>query len=129
MHSLFGTGSMPGIAASTRLTWVLGSAPNAVAAPEKSFDLVAVIWAWTSRPTTTSHSPVWPLMRKGAPASAMENTVRAELVEALPFLSIARTRTALRQAQGERWNGIYAHHHFSGLAVNRARSSIARPAF
>src|SRR3546814_1547060 len=32
------TGSMPGMAASTRLTWVLGSAPNAVAAPENSFD-------------------------------------------------------------------------------------------
>ena len=39
MHSRFGTGSMPGIAASTRLTCVLGSAPNAVAAPEKSLAL------------------------------------------------------------------------------------------
>ncbi len=38
--------------------------PNAVAAPENSFDLVAVICAWTSRPTTTSHSPVAPAMRK-----------------------------------------------------------------
>ena len=37
MHSWLGTGSMPGIAASTRLTWVFGSAPNAVAAPENSF--------------------------------------------------------------------------------------------
>ncbi len=35
----FGTGSMPGIAASTRLTCVLGSAPNSVAAPEKSLAL------------------------------------------------------------------------------------------
>src|SRR3954466_6534438 len=72
MHSRLGTGSMPGIAASTRLTWVLGSAPKAVAAPENSFDAVAVICAWTSRPTTTSHSPVSPLMRKGADASAIQ---------------------------------------------------------
>ena len=39
MHSPFGTGSMPGMAASTRLTWVFGSAPNAVAAPENSLAL------------------------------------------------------------------------------------------
>ena len=43
-------------------TWVLGSAPNAVAAPEKSLALETT-WAWTSRPTTTSQSPVAPLMR------------------------------------------------------------------
>ncbi len=62
MHSPLSTGSMPGIAASTRLTWLLGSAPNAVDAPEKSFDS-EVTWAWTSRPITTSHSPVAPWMR------------------------------------------------------------------
>ena len=62
MHSRLGTGSIPGIAASTRLTCVLGSAPNAVAAPEKSLALETT-WAWTSRPITTSHSPVAPLMR------------------------------------------------------------------
>ncbi len=39
MHSRFGTGSMPGIAASTRLTCALGSAPNSVAAPENSLAL------------------------------------------------------------------------------------------
>ena len=44
-------------------TCVFGSAPNTVEAPEKSFDAVAVICAWTSRPTTTSQSPVAPLMR------------------------------------------------------------------
>ena len=55
--------AMPGIAASTRLTCVLGSAPKSVAAPENNFDWVAVIWAWTSRPTTTSQSPVSPLIR------------------------------------------------------------------
>ena len=59
MHSRFGTGSMPGMAASTRLTWLFGSAPKAVAAPEKSFDWV-MTWAWTSSPITTSHSPVAP---------------------------------------------------------------------
>jgi len=59
---MFGTGSIPGIAASTRLTCVLGSAPKAVAAPENSLDCV-VICAWTSRPITTSHSPVAPWMR------------------------------------------------------------------
>ena len=62
MHSRFGTGSMPGIAASTRLTWLFGSAPNAVEAPENSLALLAT-WAWTSRPITTSHSPVAPWMR------------------------------------------------------------------
>ena len=41
MHSRFGTGSMPGIAASTSDTCVFGSAPNSVAAPENSFDAVA----------------------------------------------------------------------------------------
>src|SRR4051812_12537510 len=62
MHSLFGVGSMPGMAASIRLTWLLGSAPNSVAAPEKSLAL-DVTCAWTSRPITTSHSPVSPWMR------------------------------------------------------------------
>ena len=61
-HSRLGTGSMPGMAASTRLTWLLGSAPNAVAAPEKSLAL-EVTWAWTSSPITTSQSPVAPGMR------------------------------------------------------------------
>ena len=51
-----------GKAASTRATWLLGSAPNSVEAPEKSLAL-EVIWAWTSRPITTSHSPVAPWMR------------------------------------------------------------------
>jgi hypothetical protein len=37
MHSRFGTGSMPGMAASTRLTCVFGSAPNSVEAPETAW--------------------------------------------------------------------------------------------
>ena len=59
---MLGTGSMPGKAASTRATWLLGSAPNSVEAPEKSL-ASDVTWAWTSRPITTSHSPVAPWMR------------------------------------------------------------------
>src|SRR6185312_12841581 len=54
------TGSIPGIAASTSETWLFGSPPKAVEAPEKSFAL-DVTWAWTSKPITTSHSPVSPL--------------------------------------------------------------------
>src|SRR5262249_53999707 len=61
MHSSLITGSMPGIAASTNDTCELGSPPNAVEAPENSFDR-EVTWAWTSMPTTTSQSPVAPLI-------------------------------------------------------------------
>ena len=50
------------IEASISDTCVFGSAPNAVAAPENSMAL-EVTCAWTSRPITTSHSPVSPLMR------------------------------------------------------------------
>src|SRR5579859_3309687 len=52
---------MPGIAASTSDTWLLGSPPNSVEAPENSFDF-EVTWAWTSMPITTSQSPVVPLI-------------------------------------------------------------------
>src|SRR4051812_15421679 len=52
---------MPGIAASTSETWLLGSPPNSVDAPENSFDF-EVTWACTSNPITTSQSPVWPLI-------------------------------------------------------------------
>src|SRR4030081_3890297 len=61
MHSRLMTGSMPGMAASTSETWELGAPPNAVEAPENSLDC-DVTWAWTSRPITTSQSPVTPLM-------------------------------------------------------------------
>src|SRR5262249_39106372 len=37
-----------------------GSPPKAVEAPENSFEL-ELTWAWTSRPITTSQSPVAPL--------------------------------------------------------------------
>src|SRR5882757_8896095 len=55
------TGSIPGIAASTSETWLLGSPPNSVEAPENNFEW-EVTWAWTSRPMTISQSPVAPLM-------------------------------------------------------------------
>ena len=60
-HSSLITGSMPGMAASTSDTWLLGSPPNSVEAPENSFDL-DVTWACTSMPMTTSQSPVAPLI-------------------------------------------------------------------
>src|SRR6476659_165597 len=55
------TGSMPGIAASTSETWLFGSPPNSVEAPDNSFDR-EVTWAWTSRPITISQSPVAPFI-------------------------------------------------------------------
>src|SRR5437899_2492761 len=61
MHASLMTGSMPGMAASTSETCELGSPPNAVEAPEKSFDC-EVTWAWTSKPMTISQSPVVPLI-------------------------------------------------------------------
>ncbi len=61
MHSSLITGSMPGIAASTSETWLLGAPPNSVEAPENSFDF-EVTWACTSMPMTTSQSPVAPLI-------------------------------------------------------------------
>ena len=60
-HSALITGSMPGIAASTSETCEFGSPPNAVEAPENSL-ACEVTWACTSRPMTTSQSPVAPLM-------------------------------------------------------------------
>ena len=60
-HSSLMTGSMPGIAASTSETWLFGSPPNSVEAPENSFEF-EVTWAWTSRPITISQSPVAPLI-------------------------------------------------------------------
>ena len=60
-HSSLITGSMPGIAASTSETWVFGSPPNSVEAPENSFEF-EVTWAWTSSPITISQSPVAPLI-------------------------------------------------------------------
>src|ERR1700759_2144365 len=75
------TGSMPGIAASTSETCEFGSPPNAVDAPENSFEL-EVTWAWTSMPMTISQSPVAPL-------------IRLALLALMPFhLRSARKRSA-----------------------------------
>src|ERR1700738_3130254 len=52
---------MPGIAASTSETWLLGSPPNSVDAPENSLEF-EVTWAWTSSPITISQSPVAPFI-------------------------------------------------------------------
>src|SRR5262249_2049152 len=75
MHSSLITGSMPGMAASTSDTCELGSPPNAVEAPEKSFAR-EVTWAWTSMPITTSQSPVAPFMNfdfiSGASINALQ---------------------------------------------------------
>jgi hypothetical protein len=57
------TGSMPGIAASTRLTLELAALPNSVEDPENSFELL-VTWAWTSSPMMISQSPVAPEIRR-----------------------------------------------------------------
>src|SRR5271156_344183 len=71
------TGSMPGIAASTGETWLLGSAPNAVAAPENSLALLTT-WAWTSSPITISHSPVRPCSSAISDLSGDEFRARPE---------------------------------------------------
>ena len=61
------TGSIPGIAASTKLTLLLGSAPNAVEAPENSLAFEATC-AWTSSPITSSQSPFAPAITLGSGA-------------------------------------------------------------
>ncbi|MCY1179659.1 hypothetical protein D9M73_200680 [compost metagenome] len=52
--SSLSTGRVPGIARSTRLAWVLASAPKVVALPENIFDWVESC-AWISSPITVSH--------------------------------------------------------------------------
>src|ERR1700752_106169 len=71
------TGSIPGIAASTSETWVLGAPPNAVEAPENSFEL-EVTWAWISMPITTSQSPVAPFISLPLATSSLAPFVPAE---------------------------------------------------
>ncbi len=69
MHAALITGSMPGMAASTRETWLLGSPPNSVEAPENSLDLEATC-ACTSSPMMTSQSPVAPRIKLPVPLFA-----------------------------------------------------------
>ncbi len=64
MQASLMTGSIPGMAASTKATFALGSAPKAVEAPEKSLAFVATC-AWTSRPITSSQSALAPWITLG----------------------------------------------------------------
>jgi hypothetical protein len=61
------TGSIPGIAASTKATLEFGSAPKVVEAPENSlaFDETC---AWISMPITSSQSCLAPAITLGAGA-------------------------------------------------------------
>jgi hypothetical protein len=61
------TGSIPGIAASTKATLEFGSDPKAVEAPEKSLALDET-WAWISMPMTSSQSALAPAIIFGAGA-------------------------------------------------------------
>src|ERR1700730_17892083 len=60
------TGNIPGNPASTGETWVLGSAPKSVAAPENNLAF-EITWAWTSSPITVSHGPVRPSLIERLP--------------------------------------------------------------
>ena len=62
------TGHMPGMAASTKLTWALGSAPKAVDAPENSL-ASETTWACTSSLITIYHWPVDPSITWLSPTS------------------------------------------------------------
>jgi hypothetical protein len=53
-HRLFSTGRVPGIDASNSATLELTGEPNSVAAPENSFETLAIC-EWISRPTTLFH--------------------------------------------------------------------------
>ena len=65
MQNALITGSIPGMAASTRETLEFGSAPKAVEAPENSFDCEAT-WACTSIPITSSQSSLTPAITFGS---------------------------------------------------------------
>ena len=73
---------MPGIAASTSETWLFGSPPNSVEAPENSFAF-EVTWAWTSMPITISQSPVAPLI--SLPLAALMLFLQQRRNHPLPF--------------------------------------------
>src|SRR3954469_10160382 len=83
MHSSLMTGNMPGIAASTSETWLFGSPPNSVEAPENSFEF-EVTWAWTSSPITVSQSPVAPFINLPV-AAVMVLHLRAARIRSAPI--------------------------------------------
>ncbi|OIQ66346.1 hypothetical protein GALL_520860 [mine drainage metagenome] len=68
------TGSIPGIAASTKATLELGSAPNSVEAPENSFALDETC-AWISIPITSSQSDLAPAMTLSFGASKARSSM------------------------------------------------------
>ena len=63
-QNLFITGSIPGIAASTKDTLVFASDPKDAEAPENNLDLLEIC-ACISSPITISHTPVSPLICPG----------------------------------------------------------------
>ena len=101
-HSSLITGSMPGIAASTSDTWLLGSAPNAVEEPEKSFEREATC-ACTSRPTMTSQSPVAPGMRLLAALalSCMRLSLLASALDNRAVMPLQRCNSNSRRKRAE----------------------------
>src|SRR5580700_3790894 len=93
---------MPGMAASTSETWVLGSAPNVVGAPEKSL-ASEITWAWTSSPRTISQSPVSPLIKDifRPVVNAMRGVIRAWIGEC-PHVGTSRSGLARLASPGRR---------------------------
>src|SRR5262245_54143143 len=80
MHSSLISGCMQGMAKWTSGTCELVSQPHEVEAPDNSFAR-DVTWACTSKPITTSQSPVAPLMNfdfiSGASINALQGAPRA----------------------------------------------------
>ncbi len=77
------TGSIPGIAASTKETFEFGSIPNSVEAPEKSLAFEAT-WAWTSRPITSSQSAFAPEITLGFGVSKVRSSMGGVLPAVRP---------------------------------------------
>src|SRR3546814_15047445 len=91
---------MPGMAASTSETWLFGSAPNAVEAPENSFDS-EITWAWTSSPITISHSPVLPLINAISRLRTSSRVARGLLQTY--YCPARETPLPSREREGRRW--------------------------
>src|SRR6516225_6144116 len=108
MHSSLITGSMPGMAASTSDTCEFGSPPNAVEAPENSFDC-EVTWAWTSSPITTSQPPVAPLISLDFIWGA--------------FIDLPRRRRLLDAFSGALWLDLRTIRHKLRMHHQRQRSA------
>ncbi len=110
------TGSMPGMAASTRLTLALGAAPNEVEAPENSF-ASDVTCAWTSRPMMTSQSPVAPGMRRFA-SGVRVSMMDMAACQGLESVMVSLVQTALG-GKGRGACFIVATPCFRSLAISK----------